>query len=377
MHCAFLTTEYPPLRTGGIGTSIQSLAHALVELGHRVSVIGWGAEARFEDRGVEVNLLGETSIPRMGWLLNRRRAAKEIRRLVSEDGLEIVEAPDWCGPSAGLRTLCPIVVRCNGSDAYFARLEGRRSRPSVRKAESMALRTAHSIAAVSTFTAEETRKIFSLSGPIEILPNGVSTAAFSQVAEIVPEEPTLLYLGTLVRKKGVLDLPAILRQVRTRIPQARLVLAGSDAPDRRTGRKSTRALIEESLDIADRDAVEFLGAVPNAEVPALLAGASACLFPSYAEAFPVAWLEAMAAARPIVAYDIGWAQEVLSPEREGALVPPGDTSAFGGAAAALLASPDRARATGRAARQRVESNFTAELNARRTAAWYGRLLSQA
>ena len=82
MHISFLTTEYPPLPSGGIGTSIKNLAHALVNLGHRVTVIGWGPETEFDDDGVHVKFLGHTKIPKMGWFLNRKRAEKELNRLV-------------------------------------------------------------------------------------------------------------------------------------------------------------------------------------------------------------------------------------------------------------------------------------------------------
>ena len=162
MHCGFLSTQYPPAQAGGIGSSIQSLAREMVREGHRVTVLGWGREQSFEDHQVRVRFLGETSIPRMGWLLNRRLVQSEIARLVREEDLRIVESPDWCGPSAGLRARCPLVVRCHGSDSYFARFEERRPRHSVALAERLALRSASSVAAVSAFTAKESRKIFDL-----------------------------------------------------------------------------------------------------------------------------------------------------------------------------------------------------------------------
>jgi hypothetical protein len=71
MHVGFLTLEYPPLPTGGIGTSLRTLGRALVAQGHRVTVVGWGPKLETEDEGVRVRFLGDSAFPKMGWLLNR------------------------------------------------------------------------------------------------------------------------------------------------------------------------------------------------------------------------------------------------------------------------------------------------------------------
>src|SRR3954454_9434256 len=135
MHIGFLTTEYPPMPSGGIGTSIRSLARALVTHGHQVTVVGWGRDCAFEDEGVQVQFLPETRIPKTGWLLNRKSAASRLNGLVRDAGLDIVETHDWCGPSAGMQLDCPLVIRCHGSAVYFAHLLKEGVRPSIRWAE--------------------------------------------------------------------------------------------------------------------------------------------------------------------------------------------------------------------------------------------------
>jgi glycosyltransferase involved in cell wall biosynthesis len=370
MHVGFLTTEYPPLPSGGIGISVRNLARALVGLGHRVTVVGWGAEARFEDGGVRVRFLGETRVPNLGWLLNRAAARRELLRLVEEEGLDVVEAPDWGGPSAGLRLPCPLVVRCNGSATYFADLLDERVRASVLLAERLALEGADAIAAASRFTADRTRELFGLPDRFEVIPNGVDPARFTPGRPEAVEPGTVLYLGTLVRKKGVLDLGPAFSQVVRREPRARLVLAGRDSADRRTGSPSTWSLLEASLSTPARARTDFLGAVPHEEVQERVRRAAVCVFPSYAEANPLAWLEAMACARPLVGYDLGWAREVVRPGVDGLLVPPGDVQAFAEAVLSLLADPERAAALGASARTRVEAEFDATRLAARALEWY-------
>ncbi len=375
MHVGFLTNEYPPLPSGGIGTSVRNLARALVAAGHRVTVVGWGPEARFEDGGVRVRFLGETRLPSLGWLLNRARARAKLLRLVEKEGLDVVEAPDWCGPSAGIRLPCPIGVRCHGSATYFASLLDERVRPGVMLAERMALEGADGLASVSRFTADRTRELFGLVDRFRVIPNGVDLSRFKPgLAEDV-EPGTVLYLGTLVRKKGVLDLGPAFSRVVKREPRARLVLAGRDSADRRTGSPSTWSLLEACLSTPARARTNLLGQVPYEEVQERIRRAAVCVFPSYAEAQPLAWLEAMACARPLVGYDQGWAREVVRSGVDGILVPEGDTAALAEAVLGLLADPERAAALGASARRRVESEFDAGLAAERSVDWYRSLLS--
>ena len=101
--------------------------------------------------------------------------------------------------------------------------------------------------------------------------------------------------------------------------------------------------------------------------------AAVCVFPSYAEALPLSWLEAMACGRPVAAYDVGWAPELVRSGEDGLLVPLGKTRALAEAVAAVLSDPALGRSLGEAARARVETDFSADSVARRTAEWYASL----
>lgn len=374
MHVGFLTLEYPPLLSGGIGTSLRTLGRALAAQGHRVTVVGWGPKLETEDEGVRVRFLGDMGVPRMGWLLNRLAVRRELVRLVEREGLDLVATHDWCGPSAGLSLPCPVAVHLHGSATYFAHLLAEEVRPSVHLAESVALRGATGLASVSRFTAETTRRLFGLEKPIEILPNGVDVERFRPGRADEVEPGVVLYFGTLVRKKGVLDLGPVFSEIVRRRPEARLRLVGRDNPDRQTGSASTWELLAASLSPAARAHTEYLGARPYMEVHQHVRRAAVCVFPSYAEALPLSWLEAMACGRPVAAYDVGWAPELVRSGGDGLLVPLGKTSSLAEAVAAVLADPALGRSLGEAARARAESDFSAAAIARRTAEWYARML---
>ena len=375
MHIGFLTTEYPPLSSGGIGTSIQNLARELAAQGHRVTVLGWGHAVEFEDQGVKVRFLKRAFLPRTGWLVGRLALQREFRRLVLEEGLRLVEAPDWCGLSAGLRPGCPVVLRCHGSAVYFGHLLNEAVRPSVRWAERLAFSGANDVAAVSRFTAEVTTRLFGLRHPVTVIPNGIDPGKFgiAEPAEIEPN--TILYLGTMVRKKGVLDLCKAFSQVVEQFPAVKLQLVGRDSMERRTGR-SVWGLCQEMLSPPARERAEYVGEVPYRDVAKYVRRAGLCVFPSYAEALPLSWLEAMACGKPVVAYDIGWAREVVEHGTTGLLVKRGDIEGLAEGMLHFLREPSLGRCYGERGRSQVQAGFSVRTMAEASINWYGRVLQK-
>ena len=57
--------------------------------------------------------------------------------------------------------------------------------------------------------------------------------------------------------------------------------------------------------------VRYLGSVPYENIKKHIDEAAVCVFPTFAEALPVSWIEAMAMQKAIVASAIGWAEEVI------------------------------------------------------------------
>lgn len=373
MNVAFLTPEYPPLPSGGIGTATQQLARGLVAAGHGAWVIAPGPDGVRDDHGVRVRF-HDIAHPRgMGWFVVRRALAGEIRRLSATDGVDLVVAPDWLGLSAGMRTGIPIAVACNGSATYFGAVLHEPVRRQVRAAERLALRSADAVSAVSTFTATETQALFGLDHTPTVIHNGVDLARFPD-HDAPPEPGVIVHLGTLVRKKGTLDLTEAFSGVADAHPTARLVVAGRDAPDRLTGAPSTWDLAATTLTPHAATLVDRLGPVDHDEVATVLRRAALCLFPSHAEANPVAWLEAMAAGRAIVGYAHPWATEIVEHGVTGWLVPPGDVAALTRTVVECLEDPERLRTVGRRARKEAERRFSVDVLVERSVRWYAEVL---
>ncbi len=163
----------------------------------------------------------------------------------------------------------------------------------------------------------------------------------------------VISLGALVDRKGhgiVIDAVAAL-------PGVTLMIAG-DGP----ARASLEAQIAR-LGIGER--VRLLGAVPHAELPALLAAADVMALASASEGLANAWVEALACGTPIVITGAGGAGEVLTDPDYGRIVDR-DSAAFSAGIADVLS----ARATPEAVR-RGAAGFTWEAN---TAALYDHLI---
>lgn len=152
----------------------------------------------------------------------------------------------------------------------------------------------------------------------------------------ISAEPTVLFIGNDFVRKGGEVLLAAFAQVRREIPGARLVLVGTDPA------------------ITPGPGVQVLGRVRDRErIAQLYRAADVFVLPSYFDPFPLVLMEAMAFGLPVVASRSCGIPEIVTDSVTGALVRAGDVGDLAGALAALLRDPSRARAMGRAGRQRV------------------------
>jgi glycosyltransferase involved in cell wall biosynthesis len=166
--------------------------------------------------------------------------------------------------------------------------------------------------------------------------------------------------GPLVGMVGNLDWrknPALLVEatptIRAAVPGVRVVLIGAfpDPESETRLRARARAL---GVD----DVVMVTGFLPN-PFP-LLGRLDVLVHPALRDPFPLALLEGMALARPIVASAVGGIPEMLLDGESGRLVPADDAPALAGAVIALLRDEPLRRAMGAAALARLETHFTLE-----------------
>tara|TARA_R110002020_G_scaffold108783_7_gene251899 strand:- start:2251 stop:3390 length:1140 start_codon:yes stop_codon:yes gene_type:complete len=377
MHIAFLTPEYPHPdfnRSGGLGTSIKNLAASLVEAGETVTVFVYSqAEDReFEDQDIHICSIAKRKYKFAGWYLHRKFLQRSINRAILLHKIDVLEAPDWTGITALMRFNCPLIIRCNGSDGYFCHLDNRKQKPKNRWFEQRALKDADHILAVSAFTAKLTKEIFNLSKGIQVIPNSIDVGRFKPVK--ITEVPNrMLYYGSIIRKKGVLELAEICNLIFEQNPDARLTLAGNDVNDFFTGR-STQELFVENVRPEFHKYIEFRGLLAYEAVQEEITKAAVVVLPSFAEALPMTWIEAMAMEKALVTSDIGWATEVMIDGETGYTVDPKSHRDYADAVLKLLFSKDLRSQMGCDARKRVIKKFASAVVVKQNLEFYKSVL---
>lgn len=201
----------------------------------------------------------------------------------------------------------------------------------------------------------------------EAVTNGVDTAMFVPGTGIRQPDGRrrVIVPRRLFAKNGVEYFIRALPLVR-RTLDVEAVLVG-DGPER----ERLEALARE-MGVAD--AIVFLGARPNSELPGLLASAEVAVFPSLMEATSVAALEAMSCGLPVAASRVGGLPEIVD-ETVGTLFEPANPEDLAVKLTALLERDDL-RALGAHARSRVVASWSVERLARRHREIYETLLSE-
>ncbi|MGE0761331.1 MAG: glycosyltransferase family 4 protein [Pirellulaceae bacterium] len=360
MKICFVCGEYPPGPHGGIGTFTQILGRALVAAGHEVRVTGVypaghaGAE-REEDCGVQVYRM-KAPVNRWGWPFARYRLYQQVARWSRQRDVDLIEAPDWEGWTAFWGRLpCPLIVRLHGSVSYFQRELQRSTRSSIFMLERAALRRADYWCSVSHYTAERTKEVFGLrSGPHAILYNPV---------EIGPERPKafrsgarVVFTGTLTPKKGIISLARAWPAVQRARPDAELHVLGKDGLT--DDGRSMRAFLAEILASQSNSRVHFHGHIDRATLFNMLGSARVAVFPSYAEAFALAPLEAMIQGCPTIYTRRGSGPELIEHGVDGLLIDPDEHDEIADAIVRVLHDDQLAARLSEAGQRKVRESFS-------------------
>lgn len=228
------------------------------------------------------------------------------------------------------------------------------------------------IVAVST-AARSMLESLGVSAPIEIIPNGIDLAQFAQRTPaaksdlgLPPDTCVLMYVGRLGAEKNLVMLLDAFAHVVRRVPNVILAVVG-DGPQAAALRAKTR-----DLNLTDR--VCFLGARPNADIPALLGAADAFVTASITESHPMTLIEALAAGRPALGFDVPGIRETVI-DSENGLLAPTDPEALG-ARMVRIATDAELRARLSDGAHRSAQHYRIETTTRRIVEHYERLIRE-
>ncbi len=401
LRICLVSKEYPPSGSGGIANYVHLLAHGLVEAGHEVSVIAgpadYGSMTPSDSNAPQAPELYRVENRRLALPPPIRRKARgiwrqlerswavdrKIARLERTQGpFDVVEMPNWGaeGLCYSLHPRAPLVIRLSTPLAQVSLLkDGRSDRLGLRLAcflEALPARRAAYIIANSRFIAQYCTELYRIpSAELEVISQGIPVPISPPVErQTKVGTVTVLYVGRLEKRKGIDRLLHAIPRVIREAPCCRFVIVGDDIGEAPQG-MSYRDYFESFASPAAHAATTFLGYVEESELSQLYADCDVFVAPSLSESFGLIYLEAMARAKPVVAFHTGGVPEVVAHNRNGILVELNNVSELAGAIIRLSEDQELRRMMGRCGFERVQTTFPAERMVRESVACYRRVIS--
>ena len=226
-------------------------------------------------------------------------------------------------------------------------------RPLVHILYRLALRKSHKV----LFLNPDDRKYFIQHALVpedktEVIPGaGVDTERFPFIGSKANGKGcTFLFVGRILKDKGVLEFVEAARMTKQSSPDARFQMLGKIDPD-------NPSHIEESVvrGWVNDGLVQYLGEVDD--VRDILGRSDVVVLPSYREGVPRSVLEAMAMGKPIITTDVPGCRETVEQGKNGLLVPPKDADALRLAMEHMMAHPDIRMEMGKESRRIAEERF--------------------
>jgi glycosyltransferase involved in cell wall biosynthesis len=181
-----------------------------------------------------------------------------------------------------------------------------------------------------------------------------------------PDDDLLVSVGRLVPVKGHEHIIDAMAHLSSRRPTLHLAICGSG--------ELAETLSRHARDLGLADRVHLLGL--RSDIAAIVRSADVFVLSSLSEGLPLAILEAMFAARPIVASEVGDVGKALGHGEAGVLVEPGNSYELAVAVDQLLGDPVRARELGEAARRRAAAHYEVSQMVDRYIALYEQVLGR-
>lgn len=379
MNILFLCDEYPPCRHGGIGTVTSVLARELVKQGHMVVVCGfypfYRKAKKFEtDEGVIVfrYFYGNRLILKLskhaiaGKIINVRykfqKYIRNIRKLIRNYQIEIMEMPDYSEifrytgpkfvsyPDFGI----PKIVKIHGGDSFFNFIRsGIVNRNFTYLKERKLIYDADYLIAISGFSGSVLRKVFSYNRKMTVIYNGIDISTSDFYTEDT-EKKTVVFAGTITEKKGIFSLVKAWPDVITQVPDANLYIYGK-------GSNRTMNYLDNLINSNIRDSIHIMGFIKMERLESVYLSASCSVFPSFAESFGMAPLEAMVVGCPTIFTRRTSGPELIDHGEDGLLVDPENLKDISESIVYMLTNREKALELGIKGAKKVRSHFNISL----------------
>lgn len=192
--------------------------------------------------------------------------------------------------------------------------------------------------------------------------NGIDTSHFSPAAVSLeqreqtkqslgqaPGDFVFVFIGRLVRDKGIHELVSAFGLVNKRFPQTKLLLVGNEEPELDPLKPETIATI--------RNHQNIMSTGYQTDVRPFLAVSHVLAFPSYREGFPNVPMQAGAMGLPCIVTDINGCNEIIRDGHNGLIIPPKNAEALEAAMIRMLDDRALTKQLASQARESIVSRF--------------------
>jgi glycosyltransferase involved in cell wall biosynthesis len=405
LRVCLLSREYPPLGHGGIGQWTREVATGLAARGHEVTVIARALDGRpnidFIDgvwvHRIDVSPITEAQVqafaPAPASLTAYSLALhQEYERIDGHRRFDLISGPiaDLEPMACLARARIPVIVSLHTTyklslphkPDWLSRPDylSRHVEPAI-LCEGRLIAEGRHILANSHAILDDIEAAHGLTidrAKVTIVPHGIAdVAAIAPARARSDDAVNLLFVGRLEARKGADALLAILPDLLSAHPALVADIVGEDNIP--VGDKTLRQTFLD--DNAHRPEVlarmRFHGVLPRADVEARYAAADIFVAPSKYESFGLIFIEAMCFGKPVVAYDVGGASEIITHGVDGFLVPAGEPQKLADAIARLAEDGALREQIGAAARKTYEARYAKALMIDRLEAYYRAVLAEA
>ncbi len=386
MNICYVCNEYPEGPHGGVGTMTQLLAEELSARGHSVKVIGvydlsYPTPAFEVKNGVEitrikVNFRNKVAVFRGNYLV-----ASKIRSWISKGCIDIIEASDAYGVfSLFAKFKKPLILRANGNNTYFHSILNSPLGKNTAFYERNLYKKADAFCAVSAFTADRMKQLYNIDETITVIYNAVEMQD-AQPADICADSNTVkisdyinpvVFSGTLTPKKGIYELVNAVLLLLKKGTAVTLIINGKDSLNLTTGQSVKKELLT-MIPQEFMKSFVFNGHVTRADLICQYNNSKAAVFPSFAEAFAFAPMEAMAAGVPTIFSDKCSGKELITDKLDGLLIDPSSVDSIAGAIEYVILNPEKAKLIAQKGKEKIRLQFSKETMASLSLEFYSKI----
>lgn len=341
MHIVYISREYPPAqRMGGIAAYLKEITVAMVNRGHKVTVIAANDDTRCEIRenidGVDVIRLkgGDFIIPgvessmtglkKFRTIYRFKSYRKKIRKaILSLNAVDVIEIGEYGAEGYFLKDLAiPVTMRLHTPTLLNRETGGlKKFSPTwfheywVGRKELKLMPKFRNVTSCSKSLLDWCQKYipeFTAHG--RVIYNPLDMSSWQQSKDLKYVENTVFYAGTVAETKGVGDLVKAVAILNENGHHVKLKIAGKIGSYGKTLKDYCQGM--------GYDWCEFLGHISRQELKKYYTESKVSCFPSWWENLPMVCLEAMAIGNIVIGSENGGMSEIITDSVDGFLIKP-------------------------------------------------------